>query len=143
LILDLSKGFTPNDLTGLRMADLILLVCELELSSLRNVVRMLQTLSVDATMGNKVRIVLNRVGNESEIHPKKAEEITAGPLYWQIPNEPRIVADARNNGVPLVQHAPKSKVQQSIAGLALALCGKEAPTPSKEKPSRWALFSRR
>src|SRR5260370_769292 len=35
LILDLSKGFTSTDATALRMADVILLVAQLELSSLR------------------------------------------------------------------------------------------------------------
>ena len=47
LILDLSKGFTPTDLTALRMADMILLVGQLELTSLRNAVRMLLTLGAD------------------------------------------------------------------------------------------------
>ncbi len=32
LILDLSKSFTPTDLTALRMADVILLVAQLELT---------------------------------------------------------------------------------------------------------------
>src|SRR5262249_54622809 len=44
LVLDLSKSFTANDVTALRMADVVLLVAQLELSSLRNVVRMLLTL---------------------------------------------------------------------------------------------------
>jgi pilus assembly protein CpaE len=44
LVLDLSKSFSPTDVTALRMADLILLVAQLDLSSLRNVVRMLATL---------------------------------------------------------------------------------------------------
>src|SRR5262249_35597122 len=37
LVLDLSKSFSPTDVTALRMADTILLVAQLELSSLRNV----------------------------------------------------------------------------------------------------------
>src|SRR5262249_34979261 len=43
LLFDLSKRFTPTDLTAMRMADVILLVAQLELTSLRNVVRMLHT----------------------------------------------------------------------------------------------------
>jgi Flp pilus assembly CpaE family ATPase len=40
--------------------------------------------------------------------------------------------ESRNAGVPLIQHAPRSKVQAAIAGLAQALCGKsEAPAPVK------------
>src|SRR5262249_5508362 len=44
LVFDLSKRFTPTDWTAMRMADVILLVAQLELTSLRNVVRMLHTL---------------------------------------------------------------------------------------------------
>src|SRR5689334_14123345 len=47
LLLDLSKSFSPTDVTALNMADVILLVAQLELSSLRNVVRMLVTLGND------------------------------------------------------------------------------------------------
>jgi pilus assembly protein CpaE len=136
LILDLSKGFTPTDATALRMADVILLVAQLELSSLRNVVRMMMTLSQDEALGNKVKVVLNRVGSECDISLKKAEETIGKPIFWQIPNDPRSMIESRNEGVPLIQHAPKSKAQQSIAGMAQALCGKNAqaaPAPRKEK----------
>jgi pilus assembly protein CpaE len=143
LVLDLSKSFSPTDLTALRMADSILLVAQLELSSLRNVVRMLLALSADEALGPKVHIVLNRVGSENDISIKKAEETIGKPVYWQVPNDPKPVIESRNHGAPLIVHAPKSKVQQSIAGLAQSLCGKRIATTAKEKPSRWALFSRR
>jgi pilus assembly protein CpaE len=143
LLLDLSKSVSPTDLTALRMADVILLVAQLELSSLRNVVRMLMTLGNDVALGNKVQVVINRVGLDYDISLKKAEETIGKPIFWQIPNEPRTVLEARNQGVPLVQHAPRSKVQLSIAGLAQALTGKSGGTSAKEKSSRWALFSRR
>jgi pilus assembly protein CpaE len=143
LLLDLSKSFSPTDVTALRMADVILLVAQLELSSLRNVVRLLLTLSNDENLAGKVQVVLNRVGGETDISIKKAEETIGKPIFWQIPNDPRPMVESRNQGIPLTQHAPKSKAQVSIAGLALALCGKEAPTPTKEKSSRWSLFSRK
>ncbi len=53
LVLDLSKSFSPTDVTALRMADIILLVAQLDLSSLRNVVRMLQTLGADDSPGQQ------------------------------------------------------------------------------------------
>jgi pilus assembly protein CpaE len=143
LLLDLSKSFSATDVTALRMADVILLVAQLELSSLRNVVRMLMSLGNDPALGNKVQVVLNRVGLDTDIPLKKAEETIGKPIFWQVPNDPRTVMEARNQGVPLVQHAPRSKVHQSIAGLAQALTGKPNGSASKEKTSRWALFSRR
>jgi len=140
LILDLSKRFTPTDMTALHMADEILVMAQLELSSLRNVVRMLLTLGADDNLSNKVKIVLNRTGAdylEGEIGVKKAEETIGRPIFWQVPNDSRAVIGARNEGIPLLQHAPKSKVQQSIAALARALCnknnGQEVAPAKKER----------
>lgn len=91
LILDLSKSFSANDKTALRMADVILLVAQLELSSLRNVVRMLLTVGNDEQIGPKIQIVVNRVGNDGDISIKKAEETIGKPIYWQVPALPRWV----------------------------------------------------
>jgi len=133
LILDLSKGFNPTDVTALRMADVILLVSQLELTSLRNTVRILLTLGGDPTLGEKVKVVLNRVGSDADIGLKKAEDTIGKQVFWQVPNDARSMIESRNAGVPLLQHAPRSKIQQSVAGLAQALCGKaEAPAPSKK-----------
>lgn len=144
LILDLSKAFTPTDVAALRMADTILLVAQLELSSLRNVVRMLLTLGNEEGFEEKLKIVLNRVGSDCDISLKKAEETIGKPIYWQIPNDPKTVMESRNQGVPLLSFAPKSKVHQSIYGLTQALCGKEAQPTVKEKARSWgSLFSRR
>jgi pilus assembly protein CpaE len=142
LILDLSKSFSANDLTALRMADVILLIAQLELSSLRNVVRLLLTLGADDTLAGKVQVILNRVGSDSDITLQKAEETIGKPIYWQIPNDPRVVQEARNQGVPLLQTSPRCKAQQSIAGLVQAMTGKGAIAKDKGG-SRWGLFSRK
>src|SRR5205085_1496233 len=136
LILDLSKSFSPLDVTGLRMADQVLLVAQLDLSSLRNVVRMMLTLGHDETIGPKVKIILNRVGGETEITIAKAEEIIGKPIFHQIPNDVKSVLESRNNGVPLIQHAPRSKAQQSIQVLTTALTGKEVQATGAKK-ARW------
>jgi pilus assembly protein CpaE len=140
LILDLSKSFSSTDLTALRMADVILLVAQLDLSSLRNVVRMLLTLQTDASLNNKVQIIINRVGSETDISLKKAEETIGKSIFWQIPNDAKAIIESRNHGVPLLQFAPKSKVQQSFVGLAHALTGKEAKTATASPQSRQKLF---
>ncbi len=143
LLLDLSKSFSACDKAALRMADVILLVAQLELSSLRNVVRMLMALGSDPAMMDKVQIVVNRVGSDGDISLKKAEETIGKPIYWQIPNDTRALQDSRNQGIPLLQLAPKSKVQQAFVGLAQAVTGKELQGQAKEKSRGWALFSRK
>ena len=65
LVLDLSKSLLPTDLMALRMADLILLVAQLELSSLRNVVRLIHCLGGEENLADKVRVVINRQGADT------------------------------------------------------------------------------
>ena len=134
LIFDLSKRFTPTDLTAMRMSDAILVVAQLELTSLRNVVRMLHTLGNEEGLGERVKVIVNRVGSEEgDITLKKAEETIARPIFWQVPNDYKAMLGARNAGVPLLTYAPKSKAQQSLVGLASALCGKNSGEPKKER----------
>jgi pilus assembly protein CpaE len=140
LILDLSKSFSPTDVTALRMSDVILLTAQLELSSLRNVVRMLMALGNDQQLVDKVQVVLNRVGNGSTISVKQAEETIGKPIYWQIPEDVRAVQEARDHGMPLVQHAPRSKAQQSLMGLAQSLTGKAIQPAAASRSKGWALW---
>jgi pilus assembly protein CpaE len=135
LVFDLSKRFTPTDLTAMRMSDVVVLVAQLELTSLRNVVRMLHTMEKEEGLGQKIKIVMNRVGtDDGEISLEKAQETIGKPIYWQVPDDFKAMLGARNAGAPLVSHAPKSRVHQSIVGMTNALCGKApAEAPKKER----------
>jgi pilus assembly protein CpaE len=111
LVIDTSKSFSAIDMLALREADHILLVAQLDLPCLRNV-------------GDKVKIVVNRVGFETgQISLKKAQETFGREIFWQVPNDYRVMVEVRNNGVPLIQQAPKAAITQSIGQLADALCG--------------------
>jgi pilus assembly protein CpaE len=141
LIFDLSKRFTPTDMTAMRMSDVILLVAQLELTSLRNVVRMLHAFSSEEGLREKIKVVINRVGSEdTDITLKKAEETIGQEIFWQVPNDSKTMMAARNNGVPLLEYSPRSKVQQSIAGLANTLAGRDAGAAAPKK-SKKSLFS--
>ncbi|HYH66219.1 MAG TPA: AAA family ATPase [Urbifossiella sp.] len=147
LVLDLSKCLQATDLIGLRMADTILLVAQLELSSLRNVVRLIHVLNAEEGLSDKVRVVINRFGAdtvEEGISLKKAEEVIGKPIFWQVPNDPKAVIGARVAGQPLVKHAPKSRVQQSLAGLAQALYGKPVSAGAdRGSKGGWGFFGKR
>jgi pilus assembly protein CpaE len=139
LILDLSKSLAPTDVEALHIADKILLVAQLELSSLRNVVRILHTLNA-IDLGSKVHVVMNRVGAdyaEADINLKKAEDTIGKPIYWQVPNDAKAVIGARNVGMPLLAHAPKSRAQQSIQGLAAALTNRTAAAAAPPAKRGW------
>ena len=146
LVIDLSKSLRPTDMMALRMADTILLTAQLELSSLRNVVRLIHLLGSE-DLADKVRIVINRVGSdtvEEGISMKKAEEVIGKPITWQIPYDPKALIAARIAGEPLVRHNPKSRVQHAIVGLAQVLAGKPAaPLQEAKSKAKWNPFGRK
>jgi pilus assembly protein CpaE len=126
LVLDLSKGYTPVDMVALQMATEILLVTQLDLPCLRNVVRLMTSFNAMDGMADKVKIVVNRVGlDNGQITLKKAQDTIGRDIFWQLPNDYRTMIEIRNNGVPLLEHAPKAAITQAIAGLADALLGDE------------------
>ncbi|MAT69291.1 MAG: pilus assembly protein CpaE [Planctomycetaceae bacterium] len=138
IVLDLSKGYSPVDMAALRMCDHVLMVTQLDLPCLRNVVRLMVTFDDEPDLREKIRVVVNRVGQDSgQISLKKARETVGREIYWQIPNDYRVMAEVRNNGVPLLEHAPKAGITQSIGQLADALCGKEVDGDDAGKSRRW------
>jgi pilus assembly protein CpaE len=142
LVLDLSKGYNALDLVALEMASTVLLVTQLDLPCLRNVVRLMMSFGEMENMADKVKIVVNRVGLESGITLKKAEETIGKPIFWQLPNDYRTMIEVRNNGVPLYEQAPKAAITHSIQELSLAVGGDEkaAPDEAAKKPGRGGLF---
>jgi pilus assembly protein CpaE len=136
VIIDTSKGFNALDMQVLAEADEVLLVTQLDLPCLRNVVRLLMSFKETGHFDEKVKIVVNRAGYETgQISLRKAQETIGRDIYWQIPNEYRTMVEVRNNGVPLVQQAPKAAITQSINQLAAALSGRE-DEPSREAASK-------
>jgi pilus assembly protein CpaE len=141
IVIDASKGYSELDLLAMRSADQVLMVTQLDLPCLRNVVRLLMTFDDDDALRDKVKVVVNRVGHDSgQISLKKARDTIGRDIYWQIPNDYRVMVEVRNNGVPLVQHAPKAGITQSIGQLADALTGKkpdDEAAAGDAKSRRW------
>lgn len=128
VVADLSKAYSPLDMAALESSDVILLVTQLDLPCLRNAVRLLKSFRPVPGMLDKVKLVLNRTMPDSEaIRLKRAEEIVGREFFWQLPNDYRVMIEARNNGVPVVTEAVKSEITQSLTGLARALVGEDSP----------------
>jgi len=143
LVLDLSKGYSPIDMVALEMATHILLVTQLDLPCLRNVVRLMMSFNEMEGIADKVKIIVNRAGLDSgHITLKKAQETIGKDIYWQLPNEYRTMIEARNNGVPLIEQAPKAPITLAIAALAASLFDEAKPeaAPAAVKKSGRGLF---
>lgn len=143
LVLDLSKSYSPIDMVALEAADDVLLVAQLDLPCLRNVVRLMMSFNEMEGMAEKIKIIVNRVGLENgQITLKKAEETLGREIYGQLPNDYRTMVEVRNNGVPLIEQAPKAAVTHAIAALADSLGGdgKAAASAEDKKSGLGKLF---
>jgi pilus assembly protein CpaE len=66
-------------------------------------------------------------------------------IFKQLPNDYRVMAEVRNNGVPLVTGAPRASLTQAILSLSDSLCGSDDSEGdgSSDEPSsssRWLSF---
>jgi pilus assembly protein CpaE len=147
LIIDVSKSFGPLDLAAMEVSDRVLLVTQLDLTCLRNVVRIMQFLDQYNGLDKKVEIVVNRMGLEdSDISLNKALETIGREVFWQLPNDYATMVGSRNNGVPLCQFSPKARLTRSINDLVKHLSSTEdseaiIPTATKKKGGLFGLFS--
>ena len=122
MILDLSKGYSPIDLVALKSAKDILMVTQLDLPCLRNVVRLMLSFGEVEGLKDKVKIVVNRVGLDAgNISLKKAQETMGREIFWQLPNDYRTMVEVRNNGVPLIEQAPRASITLAVQALAETL----------------------
>lgn len=146
LVLDLSKSYSPIDMVALETANHILLVTQLDLPCLRNIVRLMMSFEEMEGVAEKVKIIVNRTGLETgQITLKKAQETIGKDVYWQLPNDYRTMVEVRNNGVPLIEQAPKAAITHAIVALAEALSSdkEEGQSQPVEKKSGWSrLFGK-
>ena len=145
LVLDLSKSYSPIDLIALEMANHILLVTQLDLPCLRNVVRLMMSFGEMEGIAEKIKIVVNRAGLENgQITLKKAQDTIGKEIFWQLPNDYRTMIEVRNNGMPLIEQAPKAAITQSIVALAEAISTDQkvaAPAIESSKHGIGRIFS--
>ncbi|MCO8121772.1 AAA family ATPase [Stieleria sp. TO1_6] len=145
LVIDLSKSYSAVDLVALEAASKVVLVTQLDLPCLRNVVRLMMSFEEIEGLTKKVEIVVNRAGLESgQISLKKAKETLGHEIYALLPNDYRTMVEVRNNGVPLINQAPKAAITQSMRDLASKLQGRESAAEinkdGKSADSKWKMF---
>jgi pilus assembly protein CpaE len=145
MILDLSKSYNALDMVALKSAKDILLITQLDLPCLRNVVRLMMSFNEVEGLAEKVRIVVNRVGlDNGQISLKKAQETMGREIYWQLPNDYKTMVEVRNNGVPLIEQAPRASITQAISTLVETLINDKAAGKANVDPSKagstWLSF---
>jgi Flp pilus assembly CpaE family ATPase len=69
--------------------------------------------------------VINRYGQPKEIPAAKAEAALGRKIVHYIPDDPKTINRANNNGVPAVLESPSARVSKSVTRLAMSVNGKQ------------------
>ena len=123
VVVDVDHSFREEQTQVLRQADIVLLILRLEFAALRNTRRTLDYLEYLGVGKDRIRLVANRYGQAKEVPAAKAEEALGTRILFYIPDDPRTVNRANNNGVPFVMESPSAKVSKSVLQLAFSVNG--------------------
>lgn len=119
VVVDLPPSWTDWSLSLLAECDLVLMVGELSLHSLRQARRNLDLMNSIGIPRQKVRLVLNKVEKKlfGSLRPEDAEKTLNCEVLAVLPHE-EALAQAQQAGESIYQHARKSKYAKELAKLA-------------------------
>jgi pilus assembly protein CpaE len=141
IVVDTSPFFHGPMLATLDRTDELLLICGLDIPTLKNIRLSLSTLDLLSFPIERIRVCLNRANSKVGMKPAEVEAALDAKVKFQIPSD-RIVPLAVNRGTPAVLAEPKSEFSRAIAEMARALAPVEA-APSAGKKQRKRLLARR
>ncbi|KGX83392.1 AAA family ATPase [Pontibacillus marinus] len=132
VLVDCGVGFHENNLKMLDMADRVLLVTNLEMSTLKNTRLMLETFET-LDIRHKVELVLNRSTMESVIKPNDVVGIlnSEEPIY--LPNDFQTASQSLNIGIPFVMNQAKTDLAKAYYKMAERLYSKREITMFNDK----------
>jgi len=124
---------------ALYSADQMFLVANPDVPSVRNAQRLLDRVRQLGACGERVRVLLNRFAEPSQILPKQIEAALGHPIHHTFPSDYKTVSAALNSGVPLALAGNSDIATQfdSFTRGLLNVATGEAPAPP---PSRRAML---
>jgi pilus assembly protein CpaE len=128
LVADLDHTFREELAEVLRQADAVLLVLRLDFTCLRNAKKALDYLGQLSVPADRIRLVVNRLGQAKEVPAARAEQALGLKVFHAVPDDPKTVNRANNNGVPAVLDNPGARVCRSLTRLAQTVA---APEPAR------------
>jgi pilus assembly protein CpaE len=114
VIIDIDKRLDEINLKILDAADVFFVVMTADLSCLKNVRLVLETVGHLGVEQQKVRLVLNRSNAFTGINVKNAESALKRPIDYQILNEYRGAISALNSGSPFMFTKADSSLGRSL-----------------------------
>jgi pilus assembly protein CpaE len=127
IVVDTSPFFHGPMLATLDRTDELLLLCSLDVPTLKNLRLALQTLDLLSFPKSRVKIVLNRSNSKVGMKPNEVEGALGMKVRFEVPSD-RAVPLAVNRGNPVVIAEESADVSRAIKAMA-----KEMFRPTKEE----------
>jgi pilus assembly protein CpaE len=124
IVVDTSPFFHGPMLATLDRTDELMLVCSLDVPTLKNVRLALSTLEMLSFPQQRIRIVLNRANSKVGMKQREVEAALEQKVRYEIPSD-RAVPLSVNKGVPAVLAESGSDFARSIEAMAKGIFPKE------------------
>jgi pilus assembly protein CpaE len=146
VVVDAPREIDDTSFPALDKAQLILFVAEMNIPGIKSAHRALESFERLGIPQHKVRFVINRYVPNKLLTLESVEKTLGLKAFWTLPNDYPTAVGALNQGVPILQSKPKSKLAKGYRGLAVAtieelvVASGRKPIANGKKPSiltRW------
>jgi pilus assembly protein CpaE len=148
IVVDTSPFFHGPMLATLDRTDVLLLLCGLDIPTIKNVRLGLQTLELLSFPSERIRVILNRANTNVGLKRSEVEDTLRTKVFVELPSD-RAVPMAVNRGKPVALAEPGCDFSKAVRALADQIAaggsktrGGGAPKDKKAKQPRKSLVSR-
>jgi pilus assembly protein CpaE len=134
ILVDVMAGLPDKSLYFVEKADQILLLTDLEMTTLKNTKLMLEILDT-LELRHKVQVVVNRSSMQSVIQSSDVPQILGEPSLLYVPNDFDIVSKSLNIGIPFVINHRRIDMAKAIFGISDFLTAGQEIAVYKPKPA--------
>jgi pilus assembly protein CpaE len=144
IIVDCMSSFNDTTLAILDLADTVLTMLSLEITSIKNIRLFLEVADQLGYSTDKIRLVLNRADSSLGIRVADVEHSIGRRVDHTIVSDGRSVVYALNRGVPFFLSNREAQVSQDVLRLAAAVVGTKEPAEAgdpKKAAQKKSLFA--
>jgi pilus assembly protein CpaE len=133
IVVDGGAQITAASLAALYVAEMIAVVINPDVPSIRNGQRMIERISQMGSCGERVRVLLNRAAAPYPIPMAQIEEALGQKVHLTFPSDYKTVSTALNSGVPVTfgDNSDMADRFKHLTGLIM-----HGSTPQKKAPGR-------
>jgi pilus assembly protein CpaE len=138
IIVDTSPFFHGPMLATLDRTDELLVVCGLDVPTLKNVRLALQTLEMLSFPASRIKFILNRANTKVGLSKREVESALKVAVHAEVPSD-RAVPVSVNRGTPAVLSDPGSDFSKAMTAIAKGLVGPTPKVSAKQARKRLSL----